>query len=56
MLSEWKYEVVVERQPEINATANDRITYLYISYILNTYPQNYECEFICRSRKINYLF
>ena len=28
----------------------------YISYILNTYPQNYECEFICRSRKINYLF
>lgn len=27
MLSEWKYEVVVERQPEINATANDRITF-----------------------------
>ena len=32
MLSEWKYEVVVERQPEINATANDRIS-RYFKYI-----------------------
>ena len=39
-----------------NKCNGKRSNYLYISYILYTYPQNYECEFICRSRKINYLF
>ena len=37
MLSEWKYEVVVERQPEINATANDRITCTFHTFLIHTH-------------------
>ena len=37
MLSEWKYEVVVERQPEINATANDRIIHTFHTFLIHTH-------------------
>ena len=38
MLSEWRYEVVVERQPEINATANDLITiHTFHTFLIHTH-------------------
>ena len=35
MLSEWRYEVVVEHQPEINATANDRMTCTFHTFFIH---------------------